>query len=261
MAHFFVESLRLFREKKSSRMGAALSYYAIFIIAPLSLLIMSLVVALYGNTVAESSFLAQLNSSIGPGAGDFVESLMESFTGRSLNITGLIVVIATIAFAVVNFFSVLKGSLDTIWESPDEKEVGLPRLAKKIVIFSVIPVAALLFLVLVSFSLFISDYYSFQGVLAENLILLVFSALFFMFLYRVVPTKKLPLRAILFGGIITALLFVFGRFAIILYISNFAQPTIFGAANSLVAVLVWIYYSAQVFFFGAAATYVFSKRT
>lgn len=133
-------------------------------------------------------------------------------------------------------------------------------MVKKITNFSIIPIAAMLFLAFIFFS-FTFSYFSFSKYLIfEYLIFFVISASFFTLLYRIVPNKKLPTKELLFGGVITAILFMLGRLIIVFYIANFAKPTIFGAAGSLVAILIWIYYSSQVFFFGATCTYIYSRK-
>lgn len=259
---FLLDSFRRFKDTQAARMGAALSYYAIFAITPLAILIMSLVVAVYGESIAEESVISQFDSSIGFGAGDFLRLLLEGFAAKDFSLLGIILTIVAVLFATINFFFVLRGTLDAIFGVPQsfKRETVIDRIARSVVIFSVIPLAALLFLLLVSFGVFASAFQFTELFIVEIGFLFLLGTAFFSFIYKVIPKRKLTIKEVLFGGTLTSLLFIIGRSAIVLYIATVAQPTIFGAASSFVVILIWIYYSAQVLFFSAACVHVFSER-
>lgn len=261
-ATFFIESFRHFKDKQATRMGAALSYYAIFAVTPLAILIMSLVGAVYGGSIAEESFVSQFDATLGFGSGDFLRLLLEGFAAKDFSIIGIVLTVLAIVFATTNFFLVLRGTLDSILGIPqkNQSESTLDRVARGVVMFSVIPIAALLFLLLVSFGIFVATFQFTNIFLAELLFLFLLGTAFFAFLFRVIPKKRLSAKELLLGGALTSFLFIVGRSVIVWYIATIAQPTIFGAASSFVVILIWIYYSAQVLFFSAACMYVFSRR-
>lgn len=270
-------SARHYHKHHGARMGAALSYYAIFSIAPLTILIIALVGSIFGTQLAESSVVSQLDRVIGSGAGDFIAAIIKSTTRHSLGTAGTIVSIVTIVFGSISILSVLDTSLCELWETKIEKEV-VPRpffakigsaIQRKFPAFSLIPIMALLLLFFIAISVFLSLYqenfgsvpgFAIMANIIEPTVLFLFGAVFFAFIYRVLPDRRLPTRAILLGGIITSLLFLLGRVLIGLYIAHFANTTLYGAAASLVALLIWIFYSAQVFFYGASLTYIYAKK-
>lgn len=271
------DSAQHFKTHHASRMGAALAYYALFSIAPLAILVIALVSTIFGNQLAQSSMLTQINHVIGNGAGDFVNSLIKSNVRASLSPLGSIASVVTIVFGMVNALSVLTVSLDELWESdqPTDSTRRIffarlwQRIKQKFTAFSLIPFIALLFLFFVAFSVFISLYheqfstlYGFSTliVILEPLMLFVFGTAFFAFIYRTLPARRLSMRSLLVGGAVTSTLFLLGRLLVGFYIGSIVNTTLYGAAGSLVAVLLWIYYSSQVFFYGASFTYLYSKR-
>lgn len=268
---------RHYGKHNASRMGAALSYYAIFSIAPLTILIIALVGSIFGTQLAESSIVNQLDRVIGSGAGDFIDAIITSTSRHTLGTIGTIASIVTILLGSISVLSVLDTSLDELWETKTQKE-NEPQpffrrvwsaVQRKFPAFSLIPIMALLFLFFIAISVFLSLYQeNFGGVpgfaimanLIEPVALFLFGTAFFAFIYRILPDSTLPTRAILLGAIVTSALFLLGRIIIGLYIAHFANTTLYGAAASLVALLIWIYYSAQVFFYGASLTYVYAKK-
>lgn len=267
-------SARHFSTHNGARMGAALSYYAVFSIAPLGLLVVALVGSIFGEKLVESSIITQAESLIGNGGGEFIESLINGITRQSLGVLGTILSIATIMFGTFSLLSVLDSSLDELWETKDSQaKTKYPffvtvwrTMRKKLPAFSILPIIAILFLFFVSVSVFLSLFAEqLNGLgatvrLVEPLALLLLGTIFFALIYRILPDRRLPSRDLLIGGVVTSVLFLIGRLLIGVYIATFANTTLYGAAGSLVAILIWIYYSSQVFFFGASFTYTYSKN-
>ena len=265
---------RHFQAHRGARMGAALSYYAVFSIAPLGILIIAIVGSIFGTQLVEQSVIAQAERFIGGGAGEFIESIIFGITSQSLGTIGTILSIATILFGVFSLMSVLDSSLDELWETKTAQGTKKESFWKKIEIivhkklpaFSMLPIIAILFLFFVatsvSLSLF-SDQLSGLGEtirFVEPIALFILGTVFFALVYKILPDRSLPARELLIGGVVTSTLFLIGRLIIGYYIASFADTTIYGAAGSLVAILIWIYYSSQVFFFGASFTYIYSKK-
>lgn len=263
-----------FQRHRGARMGAALSYYAVFSIAPLGILIIALVGSVFGRQLVEQSVIAQVERFIGGGSGEFVQSLITGVTSQSLGTIGTVLSIATIIFGVVSLMSVLDSSLDELWETKtvrtSPKESFWKRLKmiiqNRLPALAMLPIIATLFLFFVATSvslvLFSEQLKGFGDTLrfVEPIALFVLGTVFFALVYKILPGRSLPLRELLIGGIVTSTLFVIGRLIIGYYISSFAHTTVYGAAGSLVAILIWIYYSSQVFFFGASFTYIYSKK-
>ncbi|MBY0328941.1 YihY/virulence factor BrkB family protein [Patescibacteria group bacterium] len=263
-----------FQKHRGARMGAALSYYAVFSIAPLGILIIALVGSVFGTQLVEQSVITQVERFIGGGSGEFVQSLITGVTSQSLSTIGTVLSIATIIFGVVSLMSVLDSSLDELWETKTvrtaQKESFWRHLKmmikNRLPAFAMLPIIAILFLFFVATSvslvLFSEQLKGFGDTLrfVEPVALFVLGTVFFALVYKILPGRSLPLRELLIGGVVTSTLFVIGRLIIGYYISSFAHTTVYGAAGSLVAILIWIYYSSQVFFFGASFTYIYSKK-
>jgi len=266
-------TVRHFTKYRGARMGAALSYYAVFSIAPLGILVIAIVGSVFDTQLVESSVINQLERFIGSGAGEFVDSLIQGITTQSLGVIGTILSIFTIIFGVFSLLSVLDTSLDELWETKvpasESRQGFFVRLSRsaqrKLPAFSIIPIIALLFLFFVSASVFLSLFaeqlqnLTFVIKVVQPVALFILGTVFFALIYRILPERRLPAKELFIGGAVTSILFLIGRLVIGLYISSFAHTTLYGAAGSLVAILIWIYYSSQVFFFGASFTYMYSK--
>lgn len=269
----FKKTVTHFMAQGGPRMGAALSYYAVFSIAPLGILIIAIVGSIFGTQLVESNVALQLERFMGEGAGELVSTIITGITSQSLSVVGTILSIATILFGVISLFSVLDSSLDELWETKvprsEKRRPLIERMQRmvqrKIPVFSLIPLVALLFLFVISASVFTTLFSQELAVLLpfafiiEPVFLFILGTLFFAFIYRILPERRLPTKELLLGGAITSALFLIGRLIIGYYIARFAHTSLYGAAGSLVALLIWIYYSAQVFFFGASFTYIYSK--
>jgi membrane protein len=160
----------------------------------------------------------------------------------------------------------LKNSMDDLWETPVKKrELHWFRtyISSRLVSLSVIPVFAVLLIV----SLVFSTLLAFAGPSAEiwlkignmAFLALVTTSLF-AFIFRYMPGRKIPWKEVLSGAFATAILFILGKSIIGLYLAHFAGTSAFGTAGAFVLILLWIYYSVQIFFFGASMTYVWSRN-
>lgn len=254
-------TLKHFRQKNASQMGAALSYYMIFALIPFSLIIISLSSIFLGQEMAYNSFLEQVSSLIGNPAADFISSGIRQLENKNNNFWSVLVIVITMVFATAKLLSTLNNSLDTLWELKPKKDSNMETRIQKSVLrqglnFSILPIFSILFIFLISGSVIFGTYLSF----INRAIFFILGCAFFTFVFRVSPFRILPMKELLLGGIMTSLLFFLGKTFIGLYINNVLVNSILGGFSSLVLLLVWIYYSAQVFFLGASTTYVYSKK-
>lgn len=254
-----------FRSHKGSRMGAALSYYAVFAIVPFGVLVIAIVGAIYGNSMVEANLVTQANTVIGVGSGDFIQSVISAVVDGAPGFWSTALSIAAILFAIVSVLSVLDSSLDELWEVKKEADIAT-IIKKKLVAFSIIPVVALLFLFFMSLgvalSFFVDTFSSITRIvqLLDPIILFIFGTMLIAFIFKMLPDRNFPMKDIVVGSAVTALLIVIGRLLIGYYINNFAHTNVYGAAGTLAALFIWVYYSAQVFFFGASFTYIYAKQ-
>jgi len=253
-------------------MGAAISYYTVFSIAPLLLIVISVAGLVLGQEAASGQIFAQLRGLLGEDGATAVQGMVESasLSGKSFIATTIGVV--TLVIGATTVFSELQSALDRIWESPAaEKQEGIWNLLRsRVLSFGMILAIGFLLLVSLIVSAGLSALGSWWGPMfggweillqAVNFVvsLVVITALFAL-IYKFLPRTKIGWHDVWIGAGATALLFTLGKFLIGLYIGNSSVASGFGAAGSLVVVLVWVYYSAQIFLLGAEFTWVYAFR-
>lgn len=250
--------------------------------APFFILMVSFVGIFLSADVAGDSFLSQTSSIIGSDVMNYLSEITsndssstdEQHVGIVTGIIGFIILL----YGVTRVFKELSYSMDKIWSTePDKKPKRMTTIKqilvavkKHIPILLLIIILALLFIVSIisSFSLQIFNDYlqsffpnTFGLIqLLEPMVSFIFVALFFGVIYRVLPKTKLPLTEIAFGASVTAVVFLIGELIVSFYMGNFLDRSAFGAAGSLISIMIWVYISAQIFFFGASFTFIYSKR-
>lgn len=176
----------------------------------------------------------------------------------------------------VGVFAELDQDFDILWGTPKERVLHTSIWAtvrayiyKKFVAFSFVPLLVVLLVLVISITVFFTTLESIVSFPTSFVSLvrvvqlgapLVLGTALFATIYRILPARKLPFRVLVFGGFVTTLLFMIGNACILAYIKLLVQTDVFGGGASLVGLLVWVYYSAQVFFLGASFTYIYSKN-
>jgi membrane protein len=258
-----------FQKHNTSRMGASLAYYAVFAIVPVSLLLINIGLFFFSKTTVEHEIVKSFSSV----AGKYLESYFKLIISSIPNGLGLISVVLNLAIAI-GVFSVLRKDLNELWEVRDEQNMSLVEETKhlvreKFVAFSVVPILALFMITSISMGIvysnlksYLNNYANISALadIASFLLPVIFSVIFFAFVYKIFPKIKLPWREVLLGAFITTVLFFIGNILIGLYLHIMEDVSIFSTAGAFAILLAWIYYSAQVFFLGASFTYVYSKN-
>ncbi len=265
------ESFKEWQKDKASRLAAALSYYTIFSLAPIVVLVLSLLGWIYRDGSAGKLFLEQVVKLVGESSAEVFENLIASANEPAKNTIAAIVGMATGIFGATGVFVQLKDAINTAWGIKEQRFKGLKGLVRvRAISFTAVLVIGFLLLV----SLFISTALSavsarlssdnavlaviFQilnQVLAIGLIMLLFA-----FIYKYLPDVKVKWKDVWVGAFFTSILFNLGKYLIGLYLGNSNVGSSFGAAGSILVLLVWIYYSAQLILFGAEFTQVYSAK-
>ena len=252
-------------------MGAALSYYTMFSLAPLLLIVISIAGLIFGQEAARGQIFGQLQGLMGADAAKAVEGLLASVSQPQQSVTGTLIGIAVLLLGATSVFSELQSSLDRIWRSPArEKAGGLWGLLRtRLLSFSMILCIAFLLMISLVLSAGIAALGKWWGgafgsweLLAQMVNLLVGFALtsvVFAMIFKLMPRVKLRWADVLLGALVTALLFTVGKLLIGLYIGKSGVASGFGAAGSLIVVFVWVYYSAQIYLLGAEFTWVYAR--
>jgi membrane protein len=255
-------------------MAAALAYYTTFSLAPLLLIIISVVGLIFGREAVQHDIQGQIQALIGQGPASQVGSLVQNAGQHSSSgVVGTILGVLALLFGASGCFSQLQSSLNQIWHVKPDPRVGGIRnfVTHRILSFGMIMAIAFLLVVslavtaaLSAFGDFISAYLprGFSGPLLQVLgfvaSLAVITTLFAA-MFKVLPDAKIRWRDVWIGAGLTALLFTIGKFLIGMYLGHSGTASAYGAAGSLVLVVLWIYYSSMIFLFGAEFTAVWSQ--
>jgi membrane protein len=251
-------------------MGAALAFYTMFSIAPLLLIVISIAGLVFGEEAARGEIFNQLRGMLGGPGALAVQGLLESAgkPAESALATGFGLVLLFIGATSV--FAELQDALDRIWRAPQRaKSAGLWGLARaRLLSFGMILGIGFLLIVSLAFSAglaalgnwwepeshgWITLVRTFEIGLSVLLVTAVFALI-----YKTMPRVRIAWRDVWVGAAVTSVLFLGGKFLIGFYIGRSGISTGFGAAASLVVVLLWVYYSAQIFLFGAEFTWAYS---
>lgn len=252
-------------------MGAALAYYTMFSLAPLLLIVISVAGLIFGEDAARGEIETELRAMMGDNGAKAVQDLLVSVQkpaeGAAATLLGLVLLLV----GATTVFGELQDSLDRIWHVPARKRSNglLQLLRSRLLSFGMI--LAIGFLLIVS--LVVSAGLATVGKLSGSLIgawyvlaavadaLGGFLLVTFMFalIYKTMPSVRVQWRDVWIGSMFTAILFMVGKWMIGLYIGRSGVVSGFGAAGSLVVVLVWVYYSAQIFLIGAEFTWVYAN--
>jgi membrane protein len=253
-------------------MGAALSYYTLFSVAPLLVIVIALAAVLFGQDAAQAAILEQARALLGPEGARAIESMLASAQSKPQH--GLIASAASVVALLIgatSVFSELETDLNRIWGVANKRKPGLwSFLRGRVLSFGVI--LALGFLVMVSLVMsaalaawgkYWSSWFGDFHLLLEgaNLALsFVVTAVLFALIYKLMPMVHVRWRDVWIGSAVTAALFMVGKSLIGLYIGKSAIASAYGAGGALVALLVWVYYSAQIFLLGAEFTHIYAER-
>jgi membrane protein len=247
---------------RAASKGAALAFYTLFSIAPILVLVIAIAGFFWGTDAAQGQLLGQLKGLLGPKGAEAIQLVLAGARNKESGKTATIVATALLVFGATSVFAELKDSLDEIWDVPLQANGSVwDTLRTRLLSFSLILVLAFLLMVslVVSAALAVlQNYFSglwqqaavLLGWVASVISFLVIAALFAV-IYKLLPRIKLSWQDVTIGALGTAAMFTLGKYLIGLYIGNSGVADSFGAAGSMIALMLWVYYSAQIFFLGA----------
>jgi len=260
-----------FSNNNSFRHAAALSYYTIFSLPPLLLIVITVASAFFGSEAINGQVYGQMKGLVGPDSAKFLQDSIAKFTLQERGPLATGIGVATLVFAATTFFVTLQESINDIWNLKVKTEgIGIAAyLKQRVLSFGLILSVALLLLVsfvisavLSAFTGWLSQKLPEVGVVAIKLVdfslSLAVTTLLFALIYRFLPDAIIRWRDVLIGAFITALLFVIGKFLIAFYIAKSDPGSAFGAAGSAIVLLLWVNYSSLIIFFGAEFTQEFA---
>lgn len=249
-------------------MGASLAFYSLFSLAPLLLLVLVAAGIIFGPEAAQGRIVAEVQGMIGENGAHAIQAvILDSFQKKETGLIASIVGVALLFFGASGVFSALQKAMNIIWDVRPKPNRGLHGFFYDwLLSFAMVAVTGSLILMSLmvdaAFSA-LSHYMQEYKITIEVLNFLIsFSIIAFIFglIFKYVPEARVEWRDITTGAVITAILFIAGKTAIGFYIGHSAFTSYYGAAGSLMVILAWVYYSAQILFFGAEFTQVHAKR-
>ena len=256
----------------ASSMGAALSYYTVFSLAPLLLIVIAVAGALFGQEAVRGEIFAQLRGLMGAEAAAAIESVLASARRPEDGIVATVIGVVVLLIGATTVFGALQSALDRIWGvAPQQQRSGVwAWLFTRLL--SIGMILGLAFLLMVSLvlgaviaamgrwwgSAFVGWEATAQVV---NLAIgFVLTTAVFALIYKLMPRRNIAWSDVTLGALVTAFLFTIGKFLIGLYIGKSGVASGYGAAGSFIVVFVWVYYSAQIFLLGAEFTAVYARN-
>ncbi|HEX3068431.1 MAG TPA: YihY/virulence factor BrkB family protein [Thermoanaerobaculia bacterium] len=264
------QTISEFGSDKAPRLGAALAYYTIFSLAPLLLIVIAISGLAFGHDAAQNKIFEQLRGVLGPVAAVGVQDMVKNAAKPKSGTVATVIGIVTLIFGASGVFGQLKDALNTIWDVEPKTGGGIMTLVKdRFLSFAMVLGVGFLLLVSLVIDTAITAIGTYAGDhlpggealwhAAELVFSLCVITVLMAMIFRLLPDLKIEWRDVWLGATITALLFVLGKFALGIYFAKSAVGSSFGAAGSLVIVLLWVYYSAQILLFGAEFTQVYAR--
>ena len=253
-------------------MGAALAYYTMFSIAPLLVIVIAVAGIMFGNEAAQGHVLAELRGIMGEEGALAVEGLLRSVSDPEKSALAAFVGIITLLVGATTVFGELQSALDRIWRAEATTAFEGPWRWLQTRMLSLGMILGIGFLLLVSLvmSAGLAALGAWWGPLfggwavilqtSNFIVSFVIITLVFAMIYKYLPRVSIGWRDVWIGAAVTALLFTIGKLLIGLYLGRTSTASAFGAAGSLVVLLIWVYYSAQIFLLGAEFTWVYTHR-
>jgi membrane protein len=257
-------------------MGAALAYYTVFSLAPLLLIVISVAGLVFGPDAARGEIFGELRDLMGDDAAKAVEGLLVSVSKPAQSVAATFIGLGVVLIGATSVFGELQDALDRIWRAParansSSRIGGLVNLLRtRLLSFGMILGVAFLLMVSLMLSAFIAALGTWWGrlfggwsVLAQvinGVVSFGLTALVFALIYKLMPRVRVLWSDVALGALATAVLFTLGKALIGAYIGQTGLASGFGAAGSIVIVLVWVYYSSQIFLLGAEFTRVYAHR-
>jgi membrane protein len=254
---------------RDARQGAALAYYSVFSLGPIIVIAIAIAGLVFGHEAVTSQVLSSLKEMLGDTGARAIETMLAGASRPAEGVLATALGTGTLLFAAIGVAVQLKDALNVVWEVEETEGSGLWHFARNYVL-SFAAVLALGFLLLVSLLVtaalaaagkFVAPYMP-EGVLHVVSTLVSFAVVtaLFAMMFKWLPDISVDWRDVWFGAFLTALFFEVGKSAIGLYIGKQGLESTYGAAASIVVVLIWVYYTSQIILMGAEITYAYAKH-
>jgi membrane protein len=259
-----------FIEDEALSRGAAIAFYTVTSIAPILLIVIAIAGLAFGREAAQGAITAQIGGLMGKQTAEVLQTAVANASGKSSGILATIIGLVTVVATASGVFGEMQSALNAIWKAKPQGGTVSRLIRARAASLGL--VAALGFLLLVSlvisagltaFGNYLNSILPFGKFIVEALnvlVSLVLISVLFAAIYKVLPDRPIAWRDVIVGAVATAVLFTIGKSLIGWYIGSSAVASSYGAAGALIVLLLWVYYSAQIFLLGAEFTKVYAHR-
>ncbi len=268
-------TVRYWYNDRAPRLGAALAYYMALSLAPSLVIMLAIAGFAFNAETARGGLIWQIQKMVGPEGARFIQTILAGAHRSPHGIAATVLGLFTLFFGATAVVNELRDDLDTVWQVPDDPTWSHARSAynvvkDRLVSLAIVLCAGLYLLASLALNLWVSAADRYLHLAANPhrllshatgwLISLAAITVLFALIFKLMPNVALEWGDVTIGALFTALLFAAGKFLLALYLGGAGFTDTYGAAGSLVVLLVWVYYSAQVFFFGAEFTRAYTNR-
>jgi membrane protein len=250
---------------RSMSKAAALAFYTLFSLGPVMLMVLAIAGLAFGEEAARGALFNELSMLVGPSGAQAIELVLANARNLEAGLVATVISLGLLIVGATTVFGELKDSLDEIWKVPPSRQSGITHFVRtRLLSFGMILVLAFLLLVSLAVDTALAVLERSLGGLWDpaGYVLMPIAAgvsfivitLLFASIYKLLPSVRLPWRDVWVGAIITAFMFEAGKSLIGAYLGHNAFINSFGAASSIIALMMWVYYSSLIFFFGAEIT-------
>ncbi len=266
------KTVKKFIEDKPMNYSSSIAFYTIFSLPAILIIIINIAGSIYDDETVRSSLISQIHSLFGENSANTIEKILTNAVEFGSDTFAKVIGIATLVFSATTVFIALQDSLNHIWGIKPKPKKGYIKFAIDRLL-SLAMVISIGFLLLVSLIVdtvvslfkdfltnFLSDGAYFMVSILNFLFLGIIITVIFAMLFKILPDAKIRWKNVWIGAFVTTLLFLGGKFLIGFYLGNSTLSNAYGAAGSLVLLLVWVYFSSVILLFGAEFTFVYSKE-
>jgi membrane protein len=258
------ETIREFMDDRPMDLSAAVSYYTLLSLAPIVLVTVSVAGLLFRREDVELRIVTEIQGLVGQAGAEVIQSVLRNASDPAKSKLSLAIGVVTLLAGATTVFVQLQDSLNRVWdvEAKPKKSAIWSFVRERLLSLAMVLGVGFLLLVSLILSTALSAVGDWAGgQIANNAISIAVITLLFAMMFKYLPDAKVAWRDVWFGALTTAVLFTIGKFLIGLYLGRASVGSAYGAAGSVVVLMVWVYYASLIFFFGAELTHVHAKRT
>lgn len=268
----FKEAFKEWNSGEPWRQSAVVAYYAIFSLPALLIITITIAGSIFGEQAVQGRLSTEVGDMIGPSAAEEIETMISNAYQQQSSVMATIIGIATLIFGATGVFYQLQQSLNNVWEVEPKEDAGFKKIIKdRVSSFGIVLVIGFLLLISLMLTTVLSvlsdfikenlpDYLLYVFFIANFIVSFGIITLLFAMIYKILPDVDIEWKTVWVGAVVTAFLFLIGKFGLGIYFSKANPASAYGAAGSLILILLWTSYSCLILFFGAEFTQVYARR-